>query len=182
MSVPASATASDGYMMAKAVSETEMLREVVREFRRLGAAYCVGRRRPISELTPEQQVQVRQAYKDTKWSSDYGVDMMGICTSQALAEKFCRENGPNWFWTKLPIDSVLGKEPVFGEWAHVFPGSDAVEMYENMESATLAVPVTQMRAMESHTRTLEDHIHLINNEIARLQTLVQFVRGKTPRP
>jgi hypothetical protein len=145
-----------------AVNGAEILREaIIHQIRNLGALYCVGRRRPISELTPEQQEKVREAYKDTLWSSDYGVDLMGICTTQSMAEEICKEHGPkNWFWTKLPVDSVLGDDPVFGEWAHVFPGSDAVEMYENMESATVAVRASYLRVLEDERLRLEEQIKL----------------------
>lgn len=146
--------------MMAAVNEATLLRDaLVREIRALGALWVVGRRKPITELTPEQQEKVREAYRDTLWASDYCVDMMGVCTSKALAEGFCKERGPNWFYTRLPIDNVLGDEPVFGEWAHQFPGSDATTMYENMESATMSVLVSDWR--------------IINDEIDRLRKEVK---------
>lgn len=156
----APATANDGRNMMAAVNEVTLLRDaLVREVRALGAMYVIGRRKPITELTPEQQEKVREAYRDTHWASDYCVDMMGICTSKLLAEQFCKERGPNWFYTKLPIDTVLGDEPVFGDWAHQFPGSDATALYENMESATMAVLVSDWR--------------MINDELGRLRQQVK---------
>jgi len=158
MSAPA--TVNDGRNMLAAVNEVTLLRDaLVREIRALGALYVIGRRKPITELTPEQQEKVREAYRETLWASDYGVDMMGICTSRGLAEQFCKERGPNWFYTRLPIDSVLGDEPVFGDWAHQFPGSDATMLYENMESATKAVLVSDWR--------------MINDELERLRRQVK---------
>lgn len=151
----APATVDDGRNALRAINEASLLREVlVREIRALGALYCVGKRRPISELTPEQQQIVRDAYRDTLWSSDYGIELQGICTSQELAEKMCRERGTNWFWTKLPIDSCLPEEAVFGEWAHVFPGSDASLMYENMQSATVPIRAAQLRMLEEEAERL----------------------------
>ena len=146
-----------------ALNEAALLREVlVREIRALGALYCVGRRRPISELTPEQQTRVREVYRDTGWASDYSVDLLGIYTSKDLAEKACIERGPNHFLTKLPIDSCLTDAIVFGEWAHQFPGSDATELYENMTSETIALRVTQMRAIEDELRNLREQIEAVN--------------------
>jgi len=154
----------------RALNEADLLREVlIREIRSLGALFCVGRRRHISELTPEQQEKVREAYKDTKWASDYGVDMMGICTSEALARKFCKERGDNWYWTKLPIDTMLGDEPVFGEWRHEFPGSIEHEMYENMESAVIAVPVSKMREMEEELAAYRAGMQALREEITKLR-------------
>lgn len=159
----APATVKDGRNTLAAVNEVTLLRDaLVREIRALGALYVIGRRKSITELTPEQQEKVREAYRDTLWASDYGVDMMGICTSKALAEQFCKERGPHWFYTKLPIDSVLGNEAVFGDWAHQFPGSDATSLYENMQSATMAVLVSDWR--------------MINDELERLRK--QTISGR----
>lgn len=141
--------------MVAAVNEVTLLRDaLVREVRALGALYCVGKRRPISELTPEQQEKVREAYRETKWSSDYGVELQGIYTSKALAEQACKDRGANYFYTKLPIDSCLTDEVVFGEWAHQFPGSDATDLYENMQAATVAVPASQLRVLEQEAQRL----------------------------
>jgi len=101
-------------------------------------------------------MQVRAAYADTGWASDYCVEIQGVFTSLGLADQACKERGTNWFYTKVPIDSVLPDEVVFGEWAHQFPGSDATELYENLRAATVAVPVSQLRVLEEEaTRLLQ---------------------------
>lgn len=142
-----------------AVNEVTLLRDVlVREIRALGALYAIGKRRPITELTPEQQEKVREAYRETNWASDYGVELLGIYTSKALAEEACRARGPNYFYTKLPIDSCLTDDVVFGEWAHQFPGSDVTEMYENMQSATVAVRVSDLRTIEDELKRLRQQV------------------------
>lgn len=151
-----------GRQTIQAVNEATLLREVlVREIRALGALYCVGKRRPISELTPEQQQLVRDAYAETNWSSDYGIELIGIYTSENLARQACKERGPNYFFTKLPIDSALPDEPVFGEWAHQFPGSDAADLYENMQSKTLALRVEQLRVIDEEVERLRDLIRSV---------------------
>lgn len=157
MSAPA--TVNDGRNMMAAVNEVTLLRDaLVREIRALGALYAIGKRRPITELTPEQQEKVREAYKDTNWASDYGVELLGIYTSKALAEEACKTRGPNYFYTKLPIDSCLTDDVVFGEWAHQFPGSDATELYENMQAATVAVRVSDLRAVEEELQRLRQQV------------------------
>lgn len=155
----APATANDGRNMMAAVNEVTLLRDVlVREIRALGALYCVGRRKPISELTPEQQEKVREAYRDTGWASDYCVDLLGIYTSKSLAEEACRARGGNYFLTKLPIDSCLTDETVFGDWAHQFPGSDATDLYENLQAATLAITVSEWRMVQEELQRLRQQV------------------------
>ena len=149
------ASVDDGRHVALAVHEAALLRDVlVREIRALGALYCVGKRRPISELSPEDRQLVREAYARTGWASDYGVEVCGVYTSLALAEQACKERGPNYFYTKLPIDTCLPDEVVFGEWAHQFPGSDATALYENLASATIAVSVSDLRVLEQEAERL----------------------------
>jgi len=160
------ATAADGKNVLAAVNEVTLLRDVlVREIRALGALYVVGKRRPISELPEDKQIQIREAYANTGWASDYCVEMQGVFTSQRLAEDTCKSKGANWFYTRLPIDSCLPDEVVFGEWAHQFPGSDATELYENLRAATVAMPVSQLRLLEE--------------EAARLLEIIKSARSTT---
>lgn len=135
---------------------------LLREIEALDVLYYVGKRKPITELPPDQQEKVREAYRDCRWSSDYGIEAQGIYTSKELAEAVCKERGPNWFYHALPINSCLPDETVMFR-AHVFPGSDARAMYENLEAATKAVRVSELRALE--------------DEIARLQKQLDEVRG-----
>lgn len=145
----------EGRKTLRAVNEVDLLREVlIREVRALGTMYAVGKRRPITELPPEKQQQVRDAYKDTLWASDYGVEMMGICTSRELAEQTVRDHGPSWFYVKLPIDAFLPDESVQGEWAVQFPESPAASMYENLSASTIAMSTTQLRMLEEEAERL----------------------------
>ena len=130
---------------------------LLREIEALDVLYYVGKRKPISELTPEQQEKVREAYRDTSWASDYGVEAQAVCTSKALADEMCREHGPNWFYHALPINTPLPDETVFFR-AHVFPGSDAVAMYENLAGATKAVPVAYLRMLEEEVERLRRQV------------------------
>lgn len=158
MSAPAASRYS-GRDFAHALNESDILREVlIREIRALGSLYAVGKRRPITDLPPEKQQQIRQAYADTLWASDYCVEMMGICTSRELAEQAVRDHGPHWFYAKLPIDSFLSDETVQGEWAVKFPESDAASLYENLQSATVAVPVSTVRAWEEERKRLQQQL------------------------
>jgi hypothetical protein len=116
--------------------------------------YAVGKRRPLTDLPPEKQEQVRAAYRDTLWASDFGVEMMGICTSLALAQETVRKHGPNWFYVKLPIDAFLPEETVQGEWAVQFPESDAADLYENLTASTIAMSTTQLRMLEEEAERL----------------------------
>lgn len=151
-----------GHDAVLALNQAALLRDVlVREIRALGALYVVGKRRPVSELPPEKQEQVRRAYESTQWASDYGIELICVCTSHELAERVCRERGPNYFLTRLPIDSPLPDETVFGEWAHTFPGSEVREVHENLQAATIAVPVSQVRALKDEIQRLQEQIDSI---------------------
>lgn len=130
---------------------------LLREIEALDVLYYVGKRKPISELSEEQQVKVREAYADCHWSSDYGIEAQGIYTTKELAEAACKEHGPNWFYHALPINSSLPDQTVFFR-AHVFPGSDAREMYENLEGATMAVPIGYLRALEEERIRLQKQL------------------------
>lgn len=139
-----------------ASNEATILRDVlIREIRALGTGYCVGKRRPISELTPEQQQKVREAYTDCHWASDYGVELLGFYTSLKLAKEACEARGPNHFYTRVPIDSCLTDEVVFGEWEHNFPASDATDLYESLTSQTVAVPISHLRALKEEIERLQ---------------------------
>lgn len=142
-----------------ASNEVILLRDaLIREVRALGALYCVGKRRPITELSAEQQQKVRDAYADTHWASDYCVELLGVYTSLKLAREACTARGPNHFYTKLPIDSCLTDEVVFGEWEHQFPASEASELYENLASVTVAVPVSHLRALHGEVERLQAQV------------------------
>jgi hypothetical protein len=145
----------EGRNTLQAVNEATSLREVlIREVRALGTMYAVGKRRPITELSPEKQAQVRAAYRDTLWASDYCVEMMGICTSLELAQKIVKERGRHWFHVKLPIDSFLPEDTVQGEWAVRFPESNAASLYENLTASTIAMSTTQLRMLEEEAERL----------------------------
>lgn len=147
-----------------ASNEVILLRDaLIREVRALGALYCVGKRRPISELSTEQQQKVRDAYADTHWASDYCVELLGIYTSLKLAKEACVARGSNYFYTKLPIDSCLTDEVVFGEWEHQFPASEVTELYENLASVTVAVPVSHLRALHGEVERLQAQVQDLLN-------------------
>lgn len=157
----------EGRNTLRVVNEADLLRQVlIREVRALGTMYAVGKRRPITELSPAKQEQVREAYRDTLWASDYCVEMMGICTSLTLAQKAVKDHGANWFYVKLPIDTFLTEETVQGEWAVQFPESEAASMYENLTASTIAMSTTQLRMLEQEAERL---LEIIKN--ARETTL-----------
>jgi hypothetical protein len=141
---------------------------LLREIEALDVLYYVGKRKPISELPPEQQEKIREAYRDCHWSSDYGVEAQGIYTTKELAEAACREHGPNWFYHALPINSLLPDETVFFR-AHVFPGSGNRAMYENMAAETVAVNVSALRQRDDELRALRE-------EVDRLQETLDAIR------
>jgi hypothetical protein len=159
LAVERTAAFNTGRRTAAALNEAALLRDVlVREIRALGALYVVGKRKPITELPPEKQQQVRQAYEGTLWASDYGIEIICTCTSERLANEICALRGPNYFVARTPIDSPLPDETTVGDYPCMFPGSDAKELYENLEAATLPMPVSQVRALEDEIRRLRKQL------------------------
>jgi hypothetical protein len=73
-----------------------------------------------------------------------------------------------------------------GDNVHAFPASPVREMHENLQAATLAVPVTRMRQIEeelAHLREEAAHQQIIQDEIARLEAIVKAARsGLAPNP
>jgi hypothetical protein len=104
-------------------------------------AYVVCKRRPLSELSPEKQQQIRQAYKDTDWSSDYSIEFVEICTDEVGAIEAA--SIPGGFIQQIPINAALPDVPIrYGR--HTFPLSPAREMYEEQESEIMAVRRSDM--------------------------------------
>ena len=149
-----------GRRATMALNEAALLRDaLVREIRALGALYVVGKRKPISELPADKQEQVRAAFRDTLWCSDTSVEIICVATSQVLAEQICRERGPNYFWARTPIDSPLPDETTVGDYPCEFPASDAKEMYENLQSATVPMKVSEIRALRDEITRLQEQIN-----------------------
>src|SRR5690349_16414403 len=162
--VERSAALNTGRRAATALNEAALLRDVlVREIRALGALYVVGKRKPITELDVESQRKIRDAYRDTLWSSDYGLEIICVCTSEKLAEEVCRKRGINYFWVRTPIDAPLPDETTVGEYPCMFPCSDAKELYENLESATVPMRVSEVRALYDEVARLQEQLNDIRS-------------------
>lgn len=76
---------------------------------KLLTAVYVGRKKPITDLTPDQQQKIQQAYKDTGWATDYSEE--GICIvigedAEETAKKICA-NKPGYHYMALPINQPL---------------------------------------------------------------------------
>jgi len=90
--------------------------------------YLVGRRWPLSELASEQQEQIRKAYADTGWSSDFAVEWFGFYTDLTLAQEEAAKYAGGFVQT-LPVNASYGPEHRRAG-LHLFPNSDAREWYE----------------------------------------------------
>lgn len=163
VAVERSAALSSGRRAVAALNEAALLRDVlVREIRALGALYVVGKRKPISELPPEKQQQIRDAYRDTLWASDYCVEIICTCTSEHLAQKIVDDRGGNYFWVRTPIDAPLPDETTVGDYPCMFPASDAKELYENLQSATVPMKVSEVRALTEEIQRLQQQLDSIH--------------------
>lgn len=107
-------------------------------------AWVVCKRRPLAELPAHKQQQIRQAYEDTDWSSDYSIEFVGIF----IHEKEALEAAsiPGGFFHHLPVGRPLPDEPV--QWgAHSFPLSEATLMYEQHKCEIMAVRRCEVEAV-----------------------------------
>lgn len=90
-------------------------------------AWLVGKRRPITDLSSEKQEQVRRAYADTEWASDYCLDVIGIYTTMEAAR--AAADKPGYFFVRLPVNAAYPDEP--GRYGiQDFPASDASNWYQ----------------------------------------------------
>lgn len=71
--------------------------------------YLVGRRKPIDELPPEKQEQIRQAYDDTAFCSDTCLELFGFFTDLKAAEEQAALY-PGGFVMSLPVNGSLPDE------------------------------------------------------------------------
>lgn len=85
--------------------------------------FYVGKRRPASELPPDQLERIRDAYRDTGWASDYSVEATGVYTTRSGAA--VAANIPGGFYHELPVDRSLPDLPVIFR-RHLFPRSGQI--------------------------------------------------------
>lgn len=71
--------------------------------------WLVGRRRPIDELPPEKQAQIRQAYEDTDLCSDTCLELFGFYTDRKAAEEQAAKY-PAGLVMSLPVNGILPDE------------------------------------------------------------------------
>lgn len=71
--------------------------------------FLVGRRRPIDDLPPEKQEQIRQAYEETDFCSDTCLEMFGFYTDLKAAEEQASLY-PGGFVMSLPVNGSLPDE------------------------------------------------------------------------
>lgn len=127
-------------------------------------AYVVGYRRPLSDLSQEKQKQIRDAYADTEWATDYSIELAGIYTSHALAKKAASK--PGHFLMSLPVNSSRPEaNGRYGLQQH--PASDAAKWYEKTSPEMVGVDHIERRELERVIRRCND-----NREA--LQTLVDL--------
>lgn len=85
-------------------------------------AFYVGRKRPITELSPEQQKKIRDAYRYTGFAYNDSEEGICICTTEEKAIEACKGK-IGWFYMELPIDECLLEQTADFKGAHS-PASD----------------------------------------------------------
>lgn len=73
--------------------------------------YFVGRKRPLTELSPDQQQKIRQAYADTGFAHNDSEEGICVCTTEEKAIEACKDvEGKlrdGWFYYKIPVNRRL---------------------------------------------------------------------------
>ena len=137
---------------------------------KLLTAVYVGRKRPITDLTPDQQQKIRDAYRDTGWATDFSEEGICICIgedAEEAAKKIC-DNNPGYHYMALPIGQPLPKKTADFRGTK-FAGSDQPALVLNARVVNLndVVEVTEI-AVEATRRAIEAK----RRENATLATLV----------
>lgn len=113
--------------------------------------WFVGRKRSISELSPEKREQVRKAYKDTGFAHNDSEEGICICLTEEKARKTC-EGKDGWFYYELPLEECLPEETVDFSGTH-FPSSDHEVIPLDMRVININDPISvQGLAIESLSR------------------------------
>jgi hypothetical protein len=71
--------------------------------------FLVGRRRPIDELSPEKQAQIRKAYDDTHFCSETCLELFGFFTDLEAAEEAAGRY-PGGLVLSLPVNACRPDE------------------------------------------------------------------------
>lgn len=99
--------------------------------------YVVGKRRLLSELSSEKQSQIRQAYAETDWCSDAGLELLGVYTDLDAAKQKSSIEGH--FYLQLPVNASL-LEALGRYGIQDFPTSSASDMYLSTSPGMELVP------------------------------------------
>ena len=88
-------------------------------------AFFVGRKRPLTDLSPEQQKRIRDAYRGTGFAHNDSEEGICICLGEGAEERargMC-EGKPGWFYYEVPINGCLPEQTADFKGSH-FPASE----------------------------------------------------------
>lgn len=109
----------------------------------VSTAYIVGYRRPLSDLPQDKQEQIRKAYADTDWASEYSIEIVGVYTSYTLAKRAMRK--PGHFLLSAPVNTSLPEaNGRYGIQEHL---SDNADWYEESSPGLVHLPESQVIEM-----------------------------------
>lgn len=114
-------------------------------------AYVVGYRRPLADLSPEKQEQIRKAYKDTEWASDYSIEIVGVYTSYTLAKRALKKLGH--FLISAPVNASLPEaNGRYGVQEHTV--SQATKWYQETSPGMVHLPRAELAKAVDKLKTL----------------------------
>lgn len=133
---------------------------------KLQTAIYVGRKKPISELTPDQQREIRKAYRDTGWASDFSEEGICICIGEGAEErarKMCT-NKRGWFFKPLPVNQCLLEVTADFE-GTTFVESDQPALLLNARIVNLNDPVQATAVALEATQRATEELRLENRTL-----------------
>lgn len=117
--------------------------------------YLVARRRPIDELPPEKQAQIRQAYEDTYFCSDTCLEIFGVYTDLAAAEEAASKY-PAGFVLSIPVNGVRPDE--LGRYGIQLSNSPNGRRLAETSPGLMGATGFDRRELETLNRDLKAHV------------------------
>jgi len=117
--------------------------------------FLVGRRRPITDLPPEKQAQIRQAYEDTAFCPDTGLEFFGFYTDLQAAEKAAARY-PGGLVMSLPVNGCLPDE--LGRYGIQLSNSPNGKRLEETSPGLLQTDSLSRAEVKELSRELKAHV------------------------
>jgi len=117
--------------------------------------YLVGRRRPIDDLPPEKQAQIRKAYEDTDFCSETCLELFGFYTDLSAAQEQAARH-PGGLVMSLPVNGSLPDE--LGRYGVQYSNSTNGKRLEETSPGLVHTDGINREELEAANRALRAHV------------------------